>query len=151
LREGYWGTQAKGWHRKELNMMDPNRKQMNAAEKTQFLHEVALLEQFLLDPRHNNNHPLKYQRSQKFKKRQSNWNPASIRYLVQQAWGCSNSYLFALRKAQKEFQRKAAAKTKEAADLLLIGPLPHEDPRQNLLLTTWSWRRGSSLLSIFMP
>jgi hypothetical protein len=30
-----------------------------------------------------------------------------------------------LRKAQKEFLRKAAAKTKEAADLLLIVPLPH--------------------------
>jgi hypothetical protein len=38
LREGYWGTKMKGWHRKELNMMDPERKQMNAAEKTQFLH-----------------------------------------------------------------------------------------------------------------
>jgi hypothetical protein len=41
-------------------MMDPKRKRMNAAEKTQFLHEVALLEQFLSDPRHYNNHSLKY-------------------------------------------------------------------------------------------
>jgi hypothetical protein len=76
LREGYWGTKkAKAWHRKEL-------KQMNAAEKTQLLYEVALLEQFLSDPRRNNNHALKYKRSQRFKKRQSNWNPASIQYLV---------------------------------------------------------------------
>jgi hypothetical protein len=30
-------------------MMDPNRKQINGAEKTQFLHEVALMEQFLPD------------------------------------------------------------------------------------------------------
>ena len=118
LREGYWGIKAKGWHRKELNMMDPNRKRMNAAEKTQFLHEVALLEQFLSDPRHNNNHALKYKRSQKFRKRQSNWNPSSIRYLVEQAWGCSNSYLCDLRKAQKEFTRKLAATTEEAADLV---------------------------------
>jgi hypothetical protein len=129
LREGYWGTKAKGWHRKELNMIDPNRKQKNAAEKTWFLHEVAPLEQFLSDPRHNNNHALKYKQSQKFKKRQSNWNPASIWYLVQQAWGCSNSYLFDLRKAQKEFPRKGAAKTKKAANLLLIVPLPHEQER----------------------
>jgi hypothetical protein len=68
LREGYWGTKAKAWHCKELNMMDLNRKQMNAAEKMQFLHEVALLEQFLSDPRHNNNQALKYKRSQRFKK-----------------------------------------------------------------------------------
>jgi hypothetical protein len=71
LRKGYWGSKAKGWHSKELNMMDPNRRQINYVEKTQFLHEVALLEQLLSDPRHYNNHALKFKRSQKFKKRQS--------------------------------------------------------------------------------
>ncbi len=69
---------------------------------------------------------LKYQQSQKFKKGQSNWNPASIRYLVEHAWGCSNSYLCHLRKAQQELSRKVAATTEEAADLMLIMPMPHE-------------------------
>jgi hypothetical protein len=46
LREGFWRTKRKGWHRKELNMMNPTRKRMTAAEKTQFLHKVSLWSNF---------------------------------------------------------------------------------------------------------
>jgi hypothetical protein len=58
--EGFWRTKAKGWHCKELNNMDLSSKQMYVAEKTQFLHKVLLLEQYLSDPRHSNHHTVKY-------------------------------------------------------------------------------------------
>jgi hypothetical protein len=59
--EAFWRTKAKGWHCKELNIMDPScNKQINTAENTHFLHEALLLEQYLLDPRHSNHHTMKY-------------------------------------------------------------------------------------------
>jgi hypothetical protein len=51
----------------------------------------------------------------------------SIRYLVQHAWGCANSYLCKLRKSQKDFAT-ATAMTNEAADLLFVAPAPSMDP-----------------------
>jgi hypothetical protein len=83
--------------------------------------EVTLLEQFLADPKNCNQHDAKYKKSQKFKKRQARFNPVSLRYLVQHAWGCANSYLCKLRKSQKEFATSTAM-TDEAANLLFVAP-----------------------------
>jgi hypothetical protein len=135
LRTSNSNNKGKGWHRIELNLLDPMKKtaagklpklpRLNAIEKMQLLMEVVLLEQYLADPKNSNQHNAKYKRSQKFKPGKRNWNPIPdtvvLRYLVEQAWGCSNSYLYEQRGSQKKFAT-ATAKTDEAADLLFAAP-----------------------------
>jgi hypothetical protein len=96
------------------------------AAKMQLLMEVTLLEQYLADPKNSNQHGAKYKKSQKFYKQQPRFNPISLWYLVQHAWGYADSYLCMLRKCQKEFAR-ATSLTDEAVTLLFVA-LPPMDP-----------------------
>ena len=116
LRDGYRKSRKRGWHRDDLNLGKGVR--LNHTEKNQLLLEVTMLQQYLSE--HPNAHIDRYARSQKFKKRLGRFNPVSVKYLVEQAWGRSNSYLHELR---RNLNKTAIATGSVAAsELLLVAP-----------------------------
>ena len=100
LNDGYSSGKPKGFHRKELGLGKPGSKQMSVAEKGRLFAEVMYLRQYL-----DGKDARQYFRQGadgRIVKRQSKYDPESIRYLVQVAWGKSNSYLANLEKVAKQ-------------------------------------------------
>ena len=69
---------------------------LSDTEKNQLYTEVILLEQYLLVcPKKKD----VYIVSRKFKRRKTEFDPITKKYLVQYAWGMSNSYLVKLKRS----------------------------------------------------
>jgi hypothetical protein len=102
-------------------------KHLNHTEKNQLLVEVMLLEQFIAGsgPSRKAQHNLKSKHDGKLVKRKVQHNPVTLKYLVQHAWHCSNSYLCKLRKQQKQQAESSGSLGNEGFEtLLLVAPPP---------------------------
>jgi hypothetical protein len=79
---------------------------------------VALLEQYLAS--NSSQHTIKDKKSGKLKKRKGQYNPVTIMYLVERAWGSANNFLACLRTSGKE--KAAQAFGEDSSNLILIAP-----------------------------
>ena len=133
LQHGARYSRKKGWHRDDLELMtlDDGQKKANGATKKHLnmdaknvlLFEVTLLEQYLAATS-GAKHAVRGKKSKKFEARSSKNDPLTLKYLVQVAWGCHNSYLCELRK--KLAKQKRNNDEDHTATLLFRKP-PDED------------------------